>query len=108
MEPREEVEELANHLINKCVDTRLRAINLAEHLIREGYSRHPHVVKGEGGGMNLHQLREIITAIPIKNTNYRWRISERNKNIGWNECRLEMLERLGELAQRMINEENEK
>ena len=47
MEPREEVEELANHLINKQVNTRLRAINLAEHLIRQGYSRHPQQCKKE-------------------------------------------------------------
>ena len=47
MKHREEVEELANHLINKQVNTRLRAIDLAEHLIRQGYSRHPQQCKKE-------------------------------------------------------------
>ena len=52
-----------------------------------------------GKELTLHQVREFITALPIKRTNYRWRIAERNRNIGWNECRLEMLKRLPNLLE---------
>jgi hypothetical protein len=47
----------------------------------------------------IHEVREMITALPIKKTNYRWRIATRNRNIGWNECRLEMLKKISELSE---------
>ncbi len=45
----------------------------------------------------LHKFRVMIYSLPIKNTNYRWRICDRNRNIGWNECRLEMLKKIGDI-----------
>ena len=48
--------------------------------------------------MTIHEVREWITTLPIKKTDFRWRIAERNRNIGWNECRLEMLKQITELS----------
>lgn len=45
----------------------------------------------------IHKVRAMITSLPIKNTNWRWRICERNRNIGWNECRLEFLKQISYL-----------
>ena len=49
-------------------------------------------------GLTIHEVRQWITALPIKKTDFRWRIVERNRNIGWNECRLEMLKNITELC----------
>lgn len=46
----------------------------------------------------LHKMRMLIQSLPIKNTEYRWRIVDKNQNIGWNECRLEMFKKIGTLA----------
>ncbi len=45
----------------------------------------------------LHKFRVMICSLPIKKTNYRWRICDRNQAIGWNECRLEMLKQIGNI-----------
>lgn len=45
----------------------------------------------------LHEMRMLIQLLPIKKVNYRWRIVDRNKNMGWNECRLEMFKKIGTL-----------
>ena len=46
----------------------------------------------------VHDVRTFIQSLPIKKTDYRWRIALRNQNIGWNKCRLELLKRLGEIV----------
>lgn len=60
----------------------------------------------------LHKFRMLIQSLPIKRTDYRWRICERNQNIGWNECRLEMLKQIGEIMKankiEMLKEELER
>lgn len=50
--------------------------------------------------IKLHDIRLLVQSLPIKEINYMYRIAERNQNIGWNECRLEMLKRLGEIPQK--------
>ena len=48
--------------------------------------------------MSLHKLREFITSIPIRKTeNMRWAICERNRNIGWNDLRLQLLMNMNEV-----------
>ena len=48
---------------------------------------------------DIHKVRELITALPIKEVKkYRWWITKRNQNIGWNECRLEMLKLIGTIV----------
>ena len=53
----------------------------------------------------IHKMRMFVQSLPIKKTDYRWRVCDRNQGIGWNECRLEMLKRIGELE---INNRTEK
>ncbi len=45
----------------------------------------------------LHEMRMLIQSLPIKKTDYRYRICDRNQGIGWNECRLEMFKKIGTL-----------
>lgn len=45
----------------------------------------------------IHEVRMMIQSLPIKETKHRYRIKDRNQGIGWNECRLEMFKKIGDL-----------
>lgn len=47
--------------------------------------------------LTIHDIRKWITKLPMKPTHMRWSIAERNQNLGWNICRLYLLETINEV-----------